>query len=45
MDSKSNRNLIIAVAILLILCCCCSFLASGWFVWGDPLARALGIQF
>ena len=43
MEGGQNRTLIIAVVIVLLLCCCCVFMASGWFVWGDPLVDFLGL--
>lgn len=44
MNDNRNRNVIIAIVVVLLLCCCCAiFLASGWFVWGDPLAEMLGL--
>ncbi len=43
MDVKQNRTLIIAIVVVLLLCCCCVFLASGWYVWGDPLVEFLGL--
>lgn len=42
MQGGQNRTLIIAIVIVLLLCCCCVFLASGWYVWGDPLVEFLG---
>lgn len=40
---KDNTKKIIAIVALVLLFCCCGFVLSGWFVWGDPLMRLLGL--
>jgi hypothetical protein len=43
MEDKGNRNIIIAIIVVVLLCCCCTIFAStGWFYWGDPLAKLIG---
>lgn len=41
---KRRRNIILAVTALLLLCCCfIVFLYTGYYYWGDPLMRLLGV--
>lgn len=41
---KRRRNIILAVTVLLLLCCCfIVFLYTGYYYWGDPLMRMLGV--
>ena len=42
--SKKNRTWLIVIIVLVLLCCCCLGIAlSGYFWWGDPLMKSLGI--
>ncbi|MCP5096194.1 MAG: FHA domain-containing protein [Chloroflexi bacterium] len=43
-ERKRRRNIIIAVTAVILLCCCCLlFVWSGYYYWGDPLMKYLGL--
>jgi pSer/pThr/pTyr-binding forkhead associated (FHA) protein len=40
---RGRRNTTLVVTVALIFLCLCAFALSAYFLWGDPLMRALGV--